>query len=215
MQKLSEQQRAFLWEATQRYRVSLPGSAADAYLQSRGLSPEDVAKFGLGYVGEPLPGHEMYRGSLAIPYMRHSPWRGWSVASIRFRCLHDHEHTGHGKYMTMAGDTPRLYNTVTLTRPAKEVAITEGEIDAITAQSCGIPTVGVPGASMWKDYYPELFIGYRKVYVLADGDDAGMKFADAVAKTLPNAKVVTCPPGEDVNSLVVSRGKGALLERIS
>ena len=95
MQKLSESQRKYLWEATSRYRESLAGSPAEEYLASRGIPLE--TKFGLGYVAEPPPGHEMYRGCLAIPYMRWSQWRGWSVATIRFRRLDD----GHPKYMTM------------------------------------------------------------------------------------------------------------------
>ncbi len=169
----------------------------------------------LGYVDDPLPGHEMHRGSLAIPYLRWSQEHGWAVVSIRFRCIQDHDHKGHGKYMTQAGDRPRLYNTLALMKTSPVVAITEGEIDAITAQAAGIPAVGVPGADAWQRYFREPFLGYDRVYVLADGDDAGMKFANTVAKTLPNARVIPCPPGEDVNSLVISQGSQALMERLA
>lgn len=208
MQKLSESQRAYLWEATTKYRESLPGSPGEEYLDSRGIPTGTT--FGLGYVDEPLPGHEMYRGCLAIPYLRWSQWRKWSVASIRFRRLDG----GNPKYMTMPGDKPRLYNTHALTRYSKDMAITEGEIDAVTAELAGIPTVGVPGAQMWKPYFRELFMGYRNVNILADGDEPGMEFAKQVAKTLPNARIIPMPDGEDVNSLVVTQGKEALLERI-
>lgn len=208
MQKLSESQRAYLWEATSRYRESLPGSPAAEYLASRGIPLN--TPFGLGFVAEPLPGHEMYRGCLAIPYLRWSPWRKWTAASIRFRRLE-----GQGpKYMTVAGDKPRLYNTHALTRYSKDMVITEGEIDAVTAELAGIPAVGVPGAQMWKPFFRELFMGYRNVNILADGDEAGMDFAKQVAKTLPNARIIPMPDGEDVNSLVLTQGKGALLERI-
>ncbi|AVP41903.1 DNA primase [Mycobacterium phage Jsquared] len=210
MQRLSESQRTYLWEATSRYRESLPGSPAAEYLESRGLLDRLVLPFGLGFVDDPLPGHEMYRGCLAIPYMRWSPWRGWSVSSIRFRRLDD----GKPKYMTIAGDKPRLFNTVALTRYSRDMAITEGEIDAITAELAGLPTVGVPGAQMWKPHFRELFLGYRNVNILADGDEPGMEFARSVAKTLPNARIIPMPDGEDVNSLVTSQGKSALLERI-
>ncbi|AIK67775.1 DNA primase [Mycobacterium phage Equemioh13] len=210
MQRLTESQRTYLWEATSRYRESLNGSPAAAYLESRGLLEHHVRPFGLGYVEDPLPGHEYYRGCLAIPYMRWSPWRNWSVASIRFRRLDG----GTPKYMTVAGDKPRLYNTVALTRYSRDMAITEGELDAVTAELCGVPCVGVPGSQMWKPHFRELFLGYRNVNILADGDDAGMEFARSVAKTLPNARVIPMPDGEDVNSLVTSQGKDALLERI-
>ncbi|UJD20894.1 DNA primase [Mycobacterium phage Zimmer] len=208
MQKLSESQRDYLREAASQYRRGLENSPAEEYLASRGIL--DAHQFGLGYVEDPLPGHEMYRGCLAIPYRRWSPWREWSVASLRFRRLDG----GKPKYMTVAGDKPRLYNTYALTRYSRDMAITEGEIDTITAELAGIPSVGVPGAQSWKPHFKELFLGYRNVNILADGDEAGMEFARSVAKTLPNARIIPMPDGEDVNSLVMTQGKDALLERI-
>ncbi|QKY78851.1 DNA primase [Mycobacterium phage KingCyrus] len=210
MQRLSESQRTYLWEATTKYRESLKGSPAAAYLESRGLLEHHVRPFGLGYVGDPLPGHEYYRGCLAIPYMRWSPWRNWSVAAIRYRKLDG----STPKYLSMPGEKDRLYNTVALTRYSKDMAICEGELDTITAELCGIPTVGLSGAQKWKPHFRELFLGYRNVNILADGDDAGMEFAKSVAKTLPNARIIPMPDGEDVNSLVTKQGKDALLERI-
>jgi DNA primase len=153
----------------------------------------------------------MYRGCLAIPYLRWWPWADrWTAATIRFRRLDD----GKPKYMTLPGDKPRLYNTGTLAKYSRDMAITEGEIDAVTAELVGVPTVGVPGAQMWKPHFRELFLGYRNVNILADGDEPGMEFAHQVAKTLPNARIIPMPPGEDVNSLVMTQGKHALLERI-
>lgn len=208
--RLTDSQRSFLWEATTRYRNDLPGSPAAEYLESRGIGAE-AAPFGLGYVAEPLPGHEYYRNCLAIPYMRYSDWRGWSVASIRFRRLDG----GNPKYMTVAGDRPRLFNTAALNRYSRDIAICEGELDTISAELAGIAAVGLPGAAMWKPYFRELFLGYRNVNILADGDDPGMEFATSVAKTLPNARIIPMPDGLDVNDLVNTQGKEALLERIS
>lgn len=173
-----------------------------------------MQRFGLGYVEDPVSGHGLYRGMLAIPYRRWAPGHPWSVVSLRFRCIEEHEHRGHGKYMTIPGDRPRLYNTVALTQRSSFICITEGEIDAITAQVCGIPTVGVPGATSWQPHFPELFRGYESVYVLADGDEPGLKFAGTVASSLSNAKVIPFPDGEDVNSYVQKYGPTALVERL-
>lgn len=215
MQRLSESQRAFLREATIRYHQSLPGSPAEEYLGTRGLMGASVRaqvdKFMLGYVEDPLPGHEMYRGMLAIPYLRWSQEYGWAVVSIRYRRITD---GAGGKYQTQAGDRPRLYNTLALLYNSSKIAITEGEIDAITAQVCGIPTVGVPGAQAWRPHFREPFLGYRDVFILADGDEPGLNFANAIAATLFNARVIPMPPGEDVNSLVIGQGKQALLSRL-
>jgi len=212
---LSDSQKASLREAATRYARALPGSPAEEYLAARGLDNPAVRHlFQLGYVDDPLPGHEMHRGSLAIPYRRLSLENGWSVVSIRFRCIFDHEHVGHGKYMTVAGDRPRLYNTAALLSDDQTIAICEGEIDTITTQLAGVPAVGVPGAESWQKHFPELFLGFARVVVLADGDEAGHRFAETVAKTIPRADIVPCPPGTDVNDLVVHQGVDALLERI-
>jgi hypothetical protein len=215
MQRLTESQRNFLREATQRYKNNLPASPGEEYLATRGLTnpriKQEVDRFLLGYVDDPLPGHEMYRGMLAIPYLRWCQTNGWSVVSLRFRHLAD----VNNKYQTVAGDRPRLYNTLALTYITPTIAITEGEIDAITAEVCGVHAVGVPGAQAWKPYFREPFLGYKEVFILADGDEPGMQFAHTVAKTLPNARVIPMPPGEDVNSLVMSQGKPALLKRIT
>lgn len=218
LKKLSESQRNWLREATEKYHANLAGSPADEYLRSRGLgfpsTREVVDRFNLGYVADPLPGHEMFKGFLAIPYLRWSQDKQWSVVSMRFRCIEDHDHKGHGKYMTLAGDRPRLYNTLALLKDSPRIAITEGEIDAITAQVCGIPAVGVPGAQAWQPWFREPFLGYRTVYVLADGDEAGTAFANTVAATLPNAKIIPAPAGYDVNSFVLANSPDALMERL-
>jgi DNA primase len=183
-------------------------------LASRGLSAPSIQpkidQFLLGYVGDPLPGHESYRGKLAIPYLRWSKQYGWAVVSIRFRRL-----TGEGaKYLTVANDRPRLYNTLALLQQSKDIAITEGEFDAITASLCGLPAVGVPGTQAWQPHFREPFLGYRNVFVLSDGDEAGLGFGRSIVKQLPNAKLIPMPDGEDVNSLVVNHGQAALMERI-
>lgn len=208
LQKQSQSQKDFMWTAASRYRENIQGSPAAEYLESRKLPV--MSQFGLGYVKDPLPGHEMYEGCLSIPYMRYSAWSGWSAVSIRFRRLDDVT----PKYMTIAGDHARLFNTNALNNYSVDMSITEGELDAITATLAGVPAVGMPGAQTWKPFMAELFLGYRYVNILADGDDPGMDFARQVAKTLPNSRIIQMPTGLDVNSMVVSQGAGYLTERL-
>jgi DNA primase len=152
---------------------------------------------------------------LCIPYIRYSQEYGWTVVKLRFRKLAwNNRADDSSKYLDMPGSPTRMYNTMALLRNTLDIAITEGEIDAITAELCGIPTVGIPGATNWKKHFREPFLGYRAVFILADGDEPGAKFAHGVAKALPNAKVIPSPDGEDVNSLVVKHGPAALLERL-
>ncbi len=211
MPKLSAGQRSFLRSATSRYHQSLAGSPAAELLEARGLT-EGTEPYRLGYVADPLPGHESYRGMLSVPYLRRSV-SGWSVVSMRFRCVEAHEHVGHGKYMSLPGDAPRLFNTPALLADTDDVALCEGELDAISASVSGVPAVGVAGVESWKPHWRLPFLGYRTVFVFADGDEPGMKFARGIAKELPNAKILPSAPGEDVNSEMVRHGRDFIREK--
>ena len=207
MTRLSESQRESLKAAVSKYHEALPGSEAEEYLSSRGLTGfDEVDKYRLGYVNDPLPEHEKHRGKLVIPYLRWHPRYGWTCVSLRFRAIDGSK----PKYASMAGDRPRLYNTQALNAPSTEVCIAEGELDALTATLAGMPTVGVPGATLWQDHWTELFRGYRTVHVVTDGDEAGEKLGKHLAKQLSNARVVECPPGEDINSLYTKHGEERL-----
>ncbi|MEO6086936.1 MAG: topoisomerase [Umezawaea sp.] len=221
MSRLSDARKKSLVDATIRYRESLPGSPAEEYLATRGLMGESIAtavgRFRLGFVRDPVPGHEAYRGMLAIPYLRQTPSGQWTVVSIRFRCIVEAcDHRFHGKYNTVAGDRPRLYNTVPLAVSEDQIGISEGEIDAITATVSGVPTVGVAGTDAWLPHFAQPFRGYETVWVFQDNDDdgAGHRFATSVAGVLPNAVIVTALPGEDINSMIVKHGKAALLQKL-
>lgn len=204
MQRLSQERRKSLIDAVSMFHAALPGSPAEEYLAQRGLgSFEELDKFRFGYVEDPPPEFEKYQGKLAIPYLRRHPRHGWTCVSIRFRALEPEQKP---KYATMSGDRPRLYNTQALNVPSFDVGITEGELDAVTASLAGLPTVGIPGANSWQDHWAELFRGYRTVFVFTDGDDPGEKLGRQLAKQLPNARVIPCPAGEDINSLLVNEG---------
>lgn len=211
MPPLSAELKKSLVTAAEKYRNALPGSPAEEYLSRRGLSG-----YGLGYVDEPVAGHEKYQGKLAIPYIRWSPRNDFHVVSLRFRCIEDHSCNDlkHPKYLTITGDTPRLYNTRALQNDSDVIGIAEGELDAISAEIAGIPTVGVPGAQSWKPYFREAFLGYRTVYVFADGDEPGRKFASGLVKQLPNARAIEMPEGMDVNSFILEKGTEAFLSRL-
>lgn len=194
-------------EASIRYNASIKASPAEKYLtEERGLTDATIERHHLGYVEDPFPGHEMYHGCLAIPYLTPDG----SVTSIRFRRL-----DGEGsKYLTVAGDMTRLYNTAALTLPYSKVCVTEGEIDAMTAQQCGLPAVGVPGANSWQPVWHLLFKQYDTVFVLIDDDKAGHEFGQAVARSLDTARIVPMTGG-DVNSFVLEHGPQALKGKIN
>jgi DNA primase len=200
--------KSFLEKATATYQTDLaadPLGPAGTYLKSRGLSWGSVTSFRLGVVENPLPGHELYQGRIAIPYLTRS-----GVVSMRFRAVPPDD--SMGKYMSVPGDEPRIFNPSAVCGREVYAAICEGEMDAITATQCGIPSVGIAGVNGWRPWFARAFQGYEAVYILCDNDDKGQgkQFGEKVAAQVPNSRIVLLPAGHDVNSLLVSEGPEAL-----
>jgi DNA primase len=200
----SESQMSSYLTAAVKYARALPESPAAEYLVSRGLDLELIARFRLGYVSEPEIGHDMFRGRLSVPYWRRSASGVWSVRGIKFRRLQDT--SGGSKYLPTPGFKPALFNTQDLISNEDEICICEGELDALASSAYGLPAVAAPGATTWQPKWNPIFAGYETIYVLADGDKAGLEFGGVVAENLPNVKVVPMLEGEDVNSMIQKYG---------
>ncbi|MBT2383890.1 topoisomerase [Streptomyces sp. ISL-11] len=212
-------------EAAKRYAESYEGSPAERYIEHRGLA-EVASRFKLGYVASAITGHERYTGRLAIPYLRPAGGPA-AVATIRFRCIADsctkspegdwlekEQHEGHGKYLGLPGDPPRIFNTAALITPSPHVGLTEGELDAMAGELAGVPTAGVPGVSAWKPHFAPAFKGFDRTLVFGDGDEAGRNFADKMSTVLENAIPCAMPDGLDVNGFVQKQGVAAFRERV-
>lgn len=218
MEKLSESRKLWLQNAVSTFHAALPESLAEEFLAGRGLHDggditEQVNKYRLGFVPDHSPGFEQYAGRLAIPYLRRHPRHGWFCIGMKFRRLTDGVDYPP-KYEGLPGERTRLYNTQALNAPAEVVGVCEGELDAVTASLCGIPTVGVPGVQNWKPHYRPSFEGYKHVLVFTDGDAPGREFAAKITGLIPNAIAVDCGDGQDVNSLFQSGGVEAVRERL-
>ena len=202
--RLSSSQRQFLLQATQRYAAKI--NLAEDYLASRQLSVEEASIFHLGVVDEPLPGHEPYKGRLAIPYITPS-----GVVDIRFRGMHNEE----PKYMGLVGAKTTMFNTQACFVADKYICVTEGEFDCIIMSVKTLhPTIGIPGANNWKSHYTRILDDFDIVIVLADGDAAGQEFGKKISRELPNVNIISMPEGEDVNSIVTKLGSNWIDERI-
>lgn len=216
-------------EAAKTYHQMFKGSPAETYVNARGLG-EVAETFGLGYVASAIPGHERYRGHLAIPYLRPTGGEG-AVATVRYRCIADecirspegpylfeldekeqHDHKG-GKYLTVPGDVPRIFNTPALIRPSNVLVVVEGEFDAMTWELVGIPAIGAPGTGTWRDYWTPATLGYEKVFLLAE-DSAGETFMDSLAAQMQNAAVIKMENDLDSNRTFQLYGADVLRSRI-
>lgn len=183
---------------------------AASYILSRGITKETAERFRIGYVADPLPGDEKYQDRLVIPYLTVS-----GVVQLRFRSLE--EKPSGAKYLGDPGMKSRLFNTLALESLQPDIFLTEGEVDAISLAQAGLNAVGIPGANAWEEIFWRCF-RYRKVTVVADGDDPSWKMAKAVADCLGKyfgpVKIVQMDAGEDANSFLVANGAAALRKRV-
>lgn len=145
---------------------SAKASSVRAYLRGRGFSPESVEKLGFGFVPSwsAVLGHFVTRGgysreefdnacrvcggsgrtmvgashTLAIPYVC-----GGELSGFIFRRV---DGDGDPKYIASTGlDRKSVF--FNMPRKASDVVVVEGEMDALTATSAGIPCVVSMGGS--------------------------------------------------------------------
>lgn len=185
--------------ATAAYQAAL--ADVTPYLTDRGIDHDTAVRLRLGAVKDPISGHEHVVGRLAIP----SLGLGGVPYAMRFRAIRGEE----PKYLGTPGET-RLYNLWAVYEAGSTICITEGEIDSITLEQCGYPSVGVTGANAWKRHHPRIFAGFSRVLVFGDGDTAGRGFARTLTESMRQAISVPLPDGEDINSLFVAGGVDAI-----
>jgi hypothetical protein len=96
--------------------------------------------------------------------------------------------------------------------------IAEGETDCLALREAlaedidGYPidVIGLPGAGSWRPAWAEYVFGYSRAYVVGDGDAAGQRMMDGVARSVPWVRQVRLPEGEDARSLLQRRGDRVL-----
>lgn len=211
MSVLSKSERKSLVDRVLKYHDQLKSPAGARVLEylttERQLSLETVDRFLLGVAASPDVLDDDARGMVSIPY--NTPT---GPVALRFRRPPERE--GGPKYWQPEGSKLTIFNTPAFFESEETIAITEGEVDCMTLVQAGIPAVGIPGASAWKDFYELLFEGYESVLICADNDDtgAGKKFAAKLAQQVPGADIRLFPEGHDVNSFFCEFGREALRE---
>lgn len=207
--RLTEESRKSLLNTAVKYHEQMKENPeAVQYLEGRGITAATAKRFGLGFVGKAEgPEDESFTGRISIPYMT-SSLKGYSCIGFKFRNM-----TGDKpKYLYRKGLIPKLFNPSALLKDTDYICITEGEIDAVSAEQAGLPTVGIPGATQWEPWYSRLFNGYSKVYFLQDNDAAGAAMAEHWASEIANVQVVVME--KDVNADLVNHGEEYLKEMI-
>jgi DNA primase len=175
------------------------------YLEGRGLSLALADSKLLGYVDEPLPGQEQFRGRLSIPYVTRA-----GCVNLKFRALEEDQGP---KYLNLSGFETNLYHVESFFQAGKYICVSEGEIDTLSLVQSGIPAVGVPGVKAWKPFYRRCFEDFPIIYGFCDGDQPGHDFGAFLAREI-KARPIHMPPGEDVNSMLCKEGPEWLRNKV-
>lgn len=184
--------KAEIHNATLHFVDSLPGSAGEEYLRSRGIGAGTARAMGLGYIdpANPFPGWEWLKGRISMPYLNMNRDPVW----IKARAVPSVLGTDVPKMAQKEGGESRLYNLISLSAPGDTLCLVEGEFDSITLTALGLTAVGIPGASSWKAHYARALQGYTRVVMFHDNDKAGRELAKAVRAKMPDI-ILAEPPG--------------------
>lgn len=210
MKPLTSAARDKVNQAVDLFSGALKGSAGAEFLMERGFTGEVARGFRLGFVPAGVEGWERFAGHVSIPNLCAS---GHAVG-IKFRSL---DPEAKPKYTGPSGEAKRLFNARALAVPSDVIALTEGELDAISIEQAGIPAVSVPsGAQSWKDHYPRMLAGYARVFVAVDSDEPGQALAEKVLAKVNNAVKVEWPEDcKDANDVLTTHGVDGLRERMT
>jgi len=145
-----------------------PGCTLESYAEAKRLPTEFLRKIGISdYVDNRWPGTRVLR----IPYVDGDD----QEAAVRIRIRLEKGATDE-RFLWRKGSRPLLYGIPRLdqAREAGYVVLVEGESDCHTLWHHGIPAVGIPGATNWKEERDAAHLaGIDRIYVVLEGDTGG------------------------------------------
>lgn len=160
------------------FRLSLDPN--HPYLTSRGLLPETVRHFGLGFCE-----HGLLRGRIAIPI--HDEGGRLVAYAGRWAGSDDDLPEGEGKYKFPRGFKKSLvlYNLHRVRPVAERVIVVEGFFGLLAVHQAGHPdVVALMGSALSREHRELLVARFREVVILLDGDEAGVTAAIKVERDL-------------------------------
>lgn len=152
-------------------QCSVAKAGALEWLKSRGLTDKTIADF---KIAEQVRDGKTYA---VFPYMRDAVLINYKLRNVSEK-----------KDMQQAGGAePCLFGWHLIDPKARSIAITEGEIDAMSLHQCGIPAMSVnagAGNHQWIENDWEKLERFSEILVFFDNDEAGNKGAAEIIHRL-------------------------------
>jgi twinkle protein len=169
-----------------------PKNVLGEWLSSRGLTAATVEAFRIGEVERSGSVYALF------PYIREG-----ELINVKYRNIVDKK-----DMRQESGAEPCLFGWSLIDPKKRAIAITEGEIDAMSLHQVGIPALSVnagAGNHQWIDNDWVRLERFSEIYLCYDNDEAGQKGAREVANRLglDRCKVVTFPT-KDANEFLLT-----------
>jgi len=149
-----------------------PKGRAKQYLNGRGISDDTISAYKIG---------ETAAGEIVLPFLQDE-----KLVSCKIREAVD----GAKPKPTEPNLKPILFGWQSVPPTAREIVITEGEIDALSFAEQSIPALSVPfgggsgGKQKWINYEYHNLDRFEKIYLALDMDDPGNEAASEITKRL-------------------------------
>ena len=198
--------------------LTKPQSRVTEYLQGRGLTEKSLSAFQVAEVPEVGPWED---------WKRQQPWKGpWMVFPylrekelVFTKYLHLERRDRKKQTLVEPGCEPILFGMQVIPENQRFLAITEGEIDAMSLLEYGVPAVSVPFGGgtgekqSWIDCCFEWLERFAEIFLVMDTDAEGKAAAKEIARRLGlhRCKVVTLPKKDANECLQAGIPKEAVL----
>lgn len=172
------------------------GQVFDYLTKTRGLYPEILHAYGVGQMVSSKSG-----ATIVFPTYEPS---GKAIDMLKFLAV-ERDVTGKKKSWSSAESRDHLIGWQTVTQNDREIAITEGEIDAYTVAGWGMRALSIPRgvkAMDWIEHDYEALERFEKIYLCTDMDAEGNKCAEEIAARLGRTRcyrVRLLAPYKDAN----------------
>lgn len=136
--------------------------------------------------------------SVRMPYMDNDR----VVSAVRYRLSMD----GDDRFRWRAGDKLMLYGLWRLNTYSDEyIILVEGESDCHTLWQNGIPALGIPGASSWKDSRDAHFLSrFKAIFVIIEPGAGGEKVFGSMSGSSLKEKIhIVRLPQKDTSALFI------------
>jgi hypothetical protein len=170
------------------YHRNLNGNSG--YVQRKwGVTEDTIDIFKVGYCNA-CP-TSPYSDSITIPYY----W-GDSLINLRHRLSSPN---GQGKYRPEAAGLPTAIFNANIIENEDWLVLVEGEFKVMVLQQNGLPAIGIPGATNFKEKWLKLFSPKQMIYVALDPgvESAAIKIVKMFSSAGLQARLVSIPTKPD------------------